>query len=134
MTKSNTTQFPDIFQDIHCDLYCELISDTNEFQIKVIKLYKFKMSAPERRRYRDQMFKLFLFTSGSSFVAASLSWQKRFNTFMVLGAPNGFLLLTPLQVQSYEIKSPPWTILWFRILGIFSVENIKRLCVFMFQT
>ena len=28
--------------------------------------------------------------------------------------------------QSYEIKSPPWTILWFRILGIFSVENIKR--------
>ena len=36
--------------------------------------------------------------------------------------------------QSYEIKSPPWTILWFRILGIFSVENIKRLCVLMFQT
>ena len=36
--------------------------------------------------------------------------------------------------QSYEIKSPPWTILWFRILGIFSVEYIKRLCVFMFQT
>ena len=36
--------------------------------------------------------------------------------------------------QSYEIKSPPWTILWYRILGIFSVENIKRLCVFMFQT
>ena len=37
-------------------------------------------------------------------------------------------------MQSYEIKSPPWTIFWFRILGIFSVENIKRLCVFMFQT
>ena len=36
--------------------------------------------------------------------------------------------------QSYEIKSPSWTILWFRILGIFSVENIKRLCVFMLQT
>ena len=36
--------------------------------------------------------------------------------------------------QSYVIKSAPWTILWFRILGIFSVENIKRLCVFMFQT
>ena len=36
--------------------------------------------------------------------------------------------------QSYEIKSPPWKILWFRILVIFSVENIKRLCVFMFQT
>ena len=36
--------------------------------------------------------------------------------------------------QSYEIKSPPWTILWFRILGISSVENIKRLCAFMFQT
>ena len=34
----------------------------------------------------------------------------------------------------YEIKSPPWTILWFRILGIFPVENIKRLCIFMFQT
>ena len=36
--------------------------------------------------------------------------------------------------QSYEIKSPPWTILWFRILGIFSIENIARLGVFMFQT
>ena len=36
--------------------------------------------------------------------------------------------------QSYEIKFPPWTILWFKILGIFSVENIKKLCVFMFQT
>ena len=42
-------------------------------------------------------------------------------------------LLTGLE-QSYVIKSAPWTILWFRILGIFSVENIKRLCVFMFQT
>jgi hypothetical protein len=37
-------------------------------------------------------------------------------------------------MQSYEIKSPPWTILWFGILGIFSVENIKRLCGFMFKT
>ena len=36
--------------------------------------------------------------------------------------------------QSYEIKSPLWTILWFRILGIFSVENIDRLGVFMLQT
>ena len=36
--------------------------------------------------------------------------------------------------QSYEIKSPPWTILWFRILEIFSIKNVKRLCVFMFQT
>ena len=36
--------------------------------------------------------------------------------------------------QSYVIKSAPWTILWFRNLGIFSVENIKRLHVFMFQT
>ena len=36
--------------------------------------------------------------------------------------------------QSYVIKSAPWTILWFRILGIFSAEYIKRLCVFMFET
>ena len=36
--------------------------------------------------------------------------------------------------QSYEIKSPPWTILWFRILGTLSVENIARLDVFMFKT
>ena len=36
--------------------------------------------------------------------------------------------------QSYEIKSAPWTILWFRILELFSVENKMRLCVFMFQT
>ena len=38
------------------------------------------------------------------------------------------------RIQSYEIKSPPWTILWFRIVGIFSVENIKRLCVLIFKT
>ena len=44
------------------------------------------------------------------------------------------LHISLISIQSYEIKSPPWTILWFRILGIFSVENIKRLCVFMFQT
>ena len=43
-------------------------------------------------------------------------------------------LLFPPWIQSYEIKSPPQTILWFRILGIFSVEYIKRLCVFVFQT
>ena len=36
--------------------------------------------------------------------------------------------------QSYEIKSPPWTIWLFRILGIFSIENIDRLGDFMFQT
>ena len=36
--------------------------------------------------------------------------------------------------QSYEIKSPPWTIWWFRILGIFSVEIIDRLGAMMFQT
>ena len=36
--------------------------------------------------------------------------------------------------QSYVIKSAPWTVLWFRILGIFSVDFIKRLCVFMFKT
>ena len=36
--------------------------------------------------------------------------------------------------QSYEIKSPPLTILCFRILGIFSVKNIARSDVFMFQT
>ena len=36
--------------------------------------------------------------------------------------------------QRYKIKSPPWTILWFKILGIFSVENTDRLGVFMFQT
>ena len=38
------------------------------------------------------------------------------------------------QIQSYDIKSPPWTIWWFRILGIFFVENIDRLGDFMFQT
>ena len=42
-----------------------------------------------------------------------------------------FLLIV---IQRYEIKSPPWTILLFRILGIFSDENIERLGVFMFQT
>ena len=48
--------------------------------------------------------------------------------------PDGCGVLSGVFQQSYEIKSPPWTILCFRILGIFSVENIARLGVFMFQT
>ena len=32
--------------------------------------------------------------------------------------------------QSYEIKSPPWTILGFRILGIFSVKKYKEVVCF----
>jgi hypothetical protein len=38
--------------------------------------------------------------------------------------------LLPVPAQSNEIKFPPWTILWFRILGISSVENIARLRFF----
>ena len=38
------------------------------------------------------------------------------------------------KTQCYVIKSAPWTILWFRIFGIFSVENINRLGAMMFQT
>ena len=34
-----------------------------------------------------------------------------------------FLIEHPYLMQSYEIKSPPWTICWFAILWIFSVEN-----------
>ena len=48
--------------------------------------------------------------------------------------PCSYPLKNPSWGQSYVIKSAPWTNLWFRILGIFSVEYIKRLCVFMFQT
>ena len=51
------------------------------------------------------------------------------NTDIIFVLKNSLVRLN----QSYEIKSPPLTILWFRILGIFSVENKKRLCVFMFQ-
>ena len=63
----------------------------------------------------------------------------------MIDSQNEFRLSNPIRLsgpsalelsikQSYEIKSPPWKILWFRILGIFSVENIKRLCVFMLKT
>ena len=52
---------------------------------------------------------------------------------MIKAYATSLILILPYH-QSYEIKSPPWIILWLRILGIFSVENIKRLCVFMFQT
>jgi hypothetical protein len=51
------------------------------------------------------------------------------------GSPKDFEINNLTIVQSYEIKSPPWwTIWWFRILGIVSVENIDRLGVMMFQT
>ena len=33
--------------------------------------------------------------------------------------------------QSYLIKSAPWTILWFRILGIFSVEYKEVVCFYV---
>ena len=56
------------------------------------------------------------------------AWATSFSFFIFLHV--GEVCLT----QSYEIKSPPWTIVWFRILGIFSFENIDRLGVFMFQT
>jgi len=51
---------------------------------------------------------------------------------MIKAYATSLILILPYH-QSYEIKSPPWIILWLRILGIFSVKNIKRLCVFMFQ-
>ena len=90
----------------------------------------------------------------SSYIKAYLTiFQKdipmyRFNCFVLLytlqvpnfiiGSSLKRLLCTAASLvkssQSYVIKSPLWTILWFRILGIFSVENIKRLCGFMFQT
>ena len=35
--------------------------------------------------------------------------------------------------QSYEIKSPLWTIWWFRILGIVSVENIDSWEILCFK-
>ena len=62
------------------------------------------------------------------------------NNFSLLTCESLLSALQPItkyssaENQSYVIKSAPWTILWFRILGIFSVEYIKRLCVFMFQT
>ena len=54
--------------------------------------------------------------------------------FQKLSWEVGTILKVLCLKQSYEIKSPPWNILWFRIVKVFSVENIKRLCVFMFQT
>ena len=54
-------------------------------------------------------------------------------TFMLLG-PELRFLSSIKYIQSYEIKSPPWTIWWFGTLGIFSVENIDWLGDFMFQT
>ena len=53
------------------------------------------------------------------------------NTFL---HQSKYALLFVGKNQSYVIKSAPWIILWFRIFGIFSVEHIKRLCVFMFKT
>ena len=38
------------------------------------------------------------------------------------------------KVKAMKSSPPPWTIWWFRILAIFSDENIARLGVFMFQT
>ena len=73
-------------------------------------------------------------------VGPMLTYSKNppYSSFTVLPIKYVYLLFSQRDaasrfIQSYEIKSPPWTILWFRILGIFSVENIKR-CVFMFQT
>ena len=61
-------------------------------------------------------------------------WSEKSIFFFLKVSADLLLYLRSPTTQIYEIKSPSWTILWFRILGIFSVKNIKRLCVFMFQT
>ena len=70
---------------------------------------------------------------------ADLTWRRNFQsrmnfTIWSIIADINCKLSDHCVIQSYEIKSPPWTIMWFRILGISSVENIARLGVFMFQT
>ena len=67
----------------------------------------------------------------TTFVGNRLYSKEKCHVLWVLCCFNEMLLSCP---QSYEIKSPPWTILWFRFLGISSFENIARLGVFMFQT
>ena len=42
-----------------------------------------------------------------------------------------FVLLHLCAVISYEIKSPPWTIWWFRILGIFSWKYKEAACFYV---
>ena len=59
--------------------------------------------------------------------------QTKKNSWKKLRKQNCFFCLIDV-TQSYEIKSLPWTILCFRLLGIFSVRIIARLGVFMIQT
>ena len=49
------------------------------------------------------------------------------NTDIIFVLKNSLVRLN----QSYEIKSPPWTFLRFRILGMFSVENIAKVGCFL---
>ena len=77
-----------------------------------------------RNRGSEEWWNLFLGESRS---------EKRSRTSRIEG--RGIPRAIPNSYQQrYEIKSHPWTILWFRILRIFSVENINRLGVFMVQT
>ena len=63
-------------------------------------------------------------------VSTNPLWQWRFFKCLTFGwtTLRDKYCWHPIAVmQSY---APPWTILWFRILGIFSVENIVRMGVF----
>ena len=63
-----------------------------------------------------QVFLLLFHTTALFLCAVS----KQINWLETSYIPKLFVDLILLK-QSYEIKSPPWTILWFRILGIFSI-------------
>ena len=84
----------------------------------------------ESKTLRPSTFKKLINKSGLSFSLANFFISKSSQGRNRFGGKNTNFALS----QSYEIKSPPWTILFFRILGIFSVKNIARLGIFMFQT
>ena len=72
----------------------------------------------------------------SKWKALNGAWKLRWLHFRSLKSRQELLNVAFQSIswtQSYEIKSPPWTILWFRILRIFSVESIARLYVSNFR-
>ena len=75
-----------------------------------------------------QIFNFDPFLAGNGYDTENLNILKKIMNFhfrlrVLLFDPPTKFSLDVLKKQSYEIKLPPWTILGFKILEIFSVEN-----------
>ena len=127
LNRGDQTTFFRRGKKISCPFYSKCIKSRNVinkkklvFRFQLIQRIEQKIKFFESLEYKYDGIELkfcrnvSLLSSWEPKKAAHWPWFKVIKSFIFI-----FILCT---IQSYEIKSPPRTIWWFRILGIFSVE------------